>query len=314
MNALTLTLSQRERELLNERPWAITPISDTPHFKDVGLLVRRAIIGYYRTGPDTLPNLLRNGPTPGIPREARDYWNSASNWVSYPLHPECETLAPQGREPRPASQSPFLPAWVIVNGGHCGGVPAADIRQAQRSEQRGQGSAGTGGRGRRGDLGAEPDRRRGPDVAQSLAGPQTAAAERKPAGTPAVLEPEIATTSAELPPARWTEELAGDFTAGLEPAGRRMALHVWRSGERGIHRSALCRRTELTPAELRSLLMRMGHALRRFQLEWGMTLPRPVAANSPLQGYFINADFAVVVSQVFGERMPDQLSSGLRRP
>ena len=23
-------------------------------------------------------------------------WNSASNWVSYPLHPECETLAPQG--------------------------------------------------------------------------------------------------------------------------------------------------------------------------------------------------------------------------
>ena len=60
--------------------------------------VRCAIIGYYRTGPDTLPNLLRNGPTPGIPREARDYWNSASNWVSYPLHPECETLAPQGRD------------------------------------------------------------------------------------------------------------------------------------------------------------------------------------------------------------------------
>ena len=45
-----------------------------------------------------------------------------------------------------------------------------------------------------------------------------------------------------------------------------------------------------------------------------MALPRPVAANSPLQGYFINADFAAVASDLFGERMPDQLSSGLRRP
>ena len=39
-----------------------------------------------------------------------------------------------------------------------------------------------------------------------------------------------------------------------------------------------------------------------------------VAANSPLQSYFINADFAAVASDLFGERMPDQLSSGLRRP
>ena len=47
MNALTplpsqgqaLTLSQRERELLNERPWGVTPISATHHFKDFGLLV-----------------------------------------------------------------------------------------------------------------------------------------------------------------------------------------------------------------------------------------------------------------------------------
>ena len=154
-----------------------------------------------------------------------------------------------------------------------------------------------------------------PDVARSLAGPQTAAAERKPAETPAVPEPEIAITSAELPPARWTEELAGDFTAGLEPAGRRMALHVWRAGERGIHRSDLCRRTELTPAELRSLLMRMGHALRRFQLERGMTLPRPVAANSPRQSYFVDPDFAAVAaSQMFGERTADQLAGGAERP
>ena len=96
-----------------------------------------------------------------------------------------------------------------------------------------------------------------------------------------VPEREIASTSAELPPARWTEELAADFMAGLEPAARRMALHVWRAGAKGIHRSALCQRTELRPAELRSLLMRMGHALRRFQRERGM------AANSPLQTYFL---------------------------
>ena len=63
--------------------------------------------------------------------------------------------------------------------------------------------------------------------------------------------------------------------------------------------------------ELGSLLMRMGHVLRRFQRERGMALPRPVAANSPLQSYFINADFAAVASDMFGERMPDQLSSGL---
>ena len=64
----------------------------------------------------------------------------------------------------------------------------------------------------------------------------------------------------------------------------------------------------------RSLLIRMGHTLRRFQRERGMALSRPVAANSPLQSYFINADFAAVASDLFGERMPDQRSSGLRRP
>ena len=102
--------------------------------------------------------------------------------------------------------------------------------------------------------------------------------------------------------------------AGLEPAGRRVALHVWRAAERGIHRNTLCQRTDLTPAELRSLLMRLGHALGRFQRERGLALARPVAANSPLQSYFINAEFAAVASDLFGERMPDQLSSGLRAP
>ena len=75
------------------------------------------------------------------------------------------------------------------------------------------------------------------------------------------------------------------------------------------------RRADLTPVELRSLLIRMGHALGRFQRERGMALSRPVAANSPLQSYFVDPEFAAVAaSQMFDERMPDQLSSGLGRP
>ena len=47
--------------------------------------------------------------------------------------------------------------------------------------------------------------------------------------------------------------------------------------------------------------MRMGHALRRFQQERGVTLSRPVAANSPLQSYFVDPDFAAVAtSDAFG--------------
>ena len=71
---------------------------------------------------------------------------------------------------------------------------------------------------------------------------------------------------------------------------------------------------DLSPAELRSLVIRMGHALGRFQRERGMALPRPMAANSPLQSYFVDPEFAAVASDLFGERMPDQQSSGLRRP
>ena len=102
----------------------------------------------------------------------------------------------------------------------------------------------------------------------------------------------------------WTEELAADFTASLDVVARRVMFHVWRAGAAGIHRNTLCQRAELTPAEPRSLLMRMGHVLRRFQRERGLALPRPVAANSPLQSYFIDPDFAAVASDLFGERMP----------
>ena len=107
-------------------------------------------------------------------------------------------------------------------------------------------------------------------------------------------------------PEAWTEDLARDFLSGLQPTARRMALQVWRAGAAGIHRSALCQRAELTPAELRSLMMRMGRALGRFQRERGMTLTRPVVANSPLQSYFVDADFAAVAnSQMFGDGARD---------
>ena len=119
----------------------------------------------------------------------------------------------------------------------------------------------------------------------------------------------------EVPPGEWTETLARDFLSGLQPAARRMALHVWRAGAAGIHRSALCQRAELTPAELRLLSMRMGSALVRFGRERGMTLSRPVAANSPLQSYFVDADFAAAAdSQMFGDGMSDGLVDGGGRP
>ena len=100
----------------------------------------------------------------------------------------------------------------------------------------------------------------------------------------------------------WTEALAGEFLAGLDAATRRVARHVWWAGEAGIHRSVLCQRAELTPGELRSRVMRMGQALRRFQQEREVTLSRPVAAHSPLQSYFVDANFAAAAtSDAFGD-------------
>ena len=87
-----------------------------------------------------------------------------------------------------------------------------------------------------------------------------------------------------MPPScGWTEELAADFTASLDVAIRRMLLRVWRAGASGIHQRALCQQLDLLPVELRSSLTRTSHALRRFQRERGITLPRPVVSNSPLQ-------------------------------
>ena len=145
-------------------------------------------------------------------------------------------------------------------------------------------------------------------------GPRPALAEERTSAVDTVPEPGTTATSATLLPGHWTQELAADFTAGLDDAARRVMFQVWRAGERGIHRNTLWQRTDLAPVELRSLLIKMGHVLGRFQRERGMALSRPMAANSPLQSYFINAEFAAVASDLFGERMPDQRSSGLRRP
>ena len=142
-------------------------------------------------------------------------------------------------------------------------------------------------------------------------GPRT---EERTAAVDTAPEPGTTATSATLAPGRWTEELAADFTAGLDVVARRVMFQVWRGGAAGIHRNTLGQRTDLSPVELRTLVMRMGRVLQRFRRERGMALSRPVAANSPLQSYFMDADFAAVASDLFGERMPDQQSGGLRRP
>ncbi len=146
-------------------------------------------------------------------------------------------------------------------------------------------------------------------------GPRPAPTGERTSAVDTVPEPGTTATSAALVPGHWTEELAADFTAGLDVVARRVMFQVWRAGERGIHRNTLCQRTDLAPVELRSLLIRMGHALGRFQRERGMALSRPVAANSPLQSYFVDLEFAAVAaSQMFDERTADQLSSGVGRP
>ena len=145
-------------------------------------------------------------------------------------------------------------------------------------------------------------------------GPRLAPAEERTSAVDTVPERGTTATSATLLSGHWTEELAADFTAGLEVVARRVMFQVWRAGAAGIHRDTLCQRTELSAVELGSLVMRMGRVLGRFQRERGMALSRPVAANSPLQSYFVDPEFAAVASDLFGERMPDQPSSGLRRP
>ena len=112
----------------------------------------------------------------------------------------------------------------------------------------------------------------------------------------------------------WTEALASEFLSGLEPMARRAARQLWRAGAAGIHRSALCQRAELTPAELRSLLVRMSHALWRFGRRRGATLSRPVVSNVPLQSYCVDPGFAAVATaRMFDEGTTDRLAGGAGR-
>ena len=87
-------------------------------------------------------------------------------------------------------------------------------------------------------------------------GPRPALAEERTSAVGTVPEPGATATAAALVPGHWTQELAVDFTAGLEVVARRVMFQVWRAGERGIHRNTLCQRADLTPVELRSLLIR----------------------------------------------------------
>ena len=145
-----------------------------------------------------------------------------------------------------------------------------------------------------------------PDVGRSRAGPRIIPEHHSPSKRAGLTEPTA--PPAEGPLGRWTQESAAEFTVRQLPMGIRMMGHVWRAGEAGIHRSVLCRRTELTPEELSSLLMRMAHVLRGFQRERGMTLSRPAVLNRRLQSYFMDLDFAAVASSdMFGERMAGRL-------
>ena len=69
-------------------------------------------------------------------------------------------------------------------------------------------------------------------------------------------------------------------------AGRRVALHVWRAAERGIHRNTLCQRTDLSPVELGTLVMRMGRMLGRFQRERGLALSQAGGGQQPVAELF----------------------------
>ena len=68
------------------------------------------------------------------------------------------------------------------------------------------------------------------------------------------------------------------------------------------------------PATAGRVSVKMTHVLWRFGQQRGAALSRPVASNRRLQSYRIDRDFAAAASGMFGERMPDQQSSGLMRP
>ena len=118
----------------------------------------------------------------------------------------------------------------------------------------------------------------------------------------AVAESETGALHAAQPRGGWTEELATDFAAGLDPVSRGVIHQIRAAGSRGIHRLQLCQRAALTPEELRRLLISMSYEVRRMQRKRETVLSRPVVANTPLQRYWLDAEFAAVAtSPMFGE-------------
>ena len=61
--------------------------------------------------------------------------------------------------------------------------------------------------------------------------------------------------------------------------------------------------------------MLMGRALARFGRDRGMTMARPVAANSARQSYFVDPDFAAVAApRMFGDGMSHRPADGAGCP
>ena len=67
-------------------------------------------------------------------------------------------------------------------------------------------------------------------------GPRPAPTGERTSAVDTVPEPGTTATAAALAPGHWTQELAADFTAGLDVVARRVMFQVWRAGERGSHR------------------------------------------------------------------------------
>ena len=82
-----------------------------------------------------------------------------------------------------------------------------------------------------------------------------------------------------------------------------MALHVWRAGDAGVHRSVLCQRTELMPGEAALVADVDGTGAAPVSAGKGAGASAAPASGSqrPLQSYFVDSDFtAVATPDVFG--------------
>jgi hypothetical protein len=135
---------------------------------------------------------------------------------------------------------------------------------------------------------------------ESDAGRTTETALHDSAGTEQDGKSPVPTLPEQAMSNQWTVVLAADFETGLDGRARRVLRQAKTAGKTGIHRSVLCRRAELEPAELRSVLIGMGHALRRFRQKQGGDFPHPLAANQPMQTYFIDPEFAAAWSALPG--------------